>query len=79
MPASGPAKSGTLSPITGAPNRANRAGSPLALSTTPAQAGLSRAMTRSMIAVPPTATSPLSPPPMRRARPPARIRPSVAG
>ena len=47
MPASGPAKSGTLSATTGRPKAAKRAGSPLALSTTPLTCGVSRASTRS--------------------------------
>src|SRR5437899_12931930 len=44
-----------------------------------AQAGRKSPNTRSRIATPPIAISALSPPPMRRARPPARTRPSVAG
>ena len=42
MPASGPAKSGTLSATTGSPNEAKRVGSPFALSTTPLTCGFSR-------------------------------------
>src|SRR5215470_13548474 len=79
MPARGPAKSGTLSATTGKPKRANRAGSPLALSTISVQAGRSRSRTRSRMVVPPMRIIALSPPPMRRASPPARTRPRVGG
>src|SRR6476659_7252127 len=75
MPASGPAKSGTSSAITGRPKAANRAGSPLALSTSRAHCGLSREITCARIGVPAISFNGLSPPPIRRARPPARMMP----
>src|ERR1700742_1570122 len=78
MPASGPAKSGTLSATTGKPNAAKRAGSPFALSTMPLTCGVSRASVRSRIVSFPILISALSPPPMRRASPPARTRPNVS-
>src|SRR4051794_35412649 len=77
MPASGPAKSGTSSGITGSPVSAKRAGSPLALSTTRVHCGLRRSSTRDRIVAPPIRVSGLSPPPIRRAKPPASTRPSV--
>src|SRR4051812_47151148 len=78
MPASGPAKSGTLSVTTGNPNEAKRAGSPFALSTRPLTCGVSRASARCKMLSLPTRISALSPPPMRRASPPARTRPNVS-
>ena len=78
MPASGPAKSGTLSATTGSPNEAKRAGSPFALSTMPLTCGVSRASARCRIVSSPIRISALSPPPMRRASPPARTRPNVS-
>src|SRR3954469_24514034 len=78
MPASGPAKSGTLSATTGNPNEAKRAGSPFALSTTPLVCGVSRASARCKMVSLPMRISALSPPPMRRASPPARTRPNVS-
>src|SRR5205085_7558618 len=77
-PASGPAKPGTLSATTGSPDAAKRAGSPLALSTMPLTCGASRASARSRIVWLPMRISALSPPPMRRASPPARTRPKVS-
>src|SRR5262245_19197055 len=77
MPASGPAKPATSSAITGRPCRAKRAGSPLALSTIPVQASASRTSTRSRMVASPMRMSALSPPPMRRAWPPARTSPKV--
>src|ERR1044072_4372348 len=78
MPASGPAKSGTLSATTGNPNGAKRAGSPFALSTMPLTCGARRASARCRIVSSPMRISALSPPPIRRARPPARTRPKVS-
>jgi hypothetical protein len=75
MPASGPAKSGTLSATTGRPNGAKRAGSPFALSTMPETCGASRASVRPRIVSLPMRINALSPPPIRRASPPARTRP----
>src|SRR6476620_6774954 len=65
--------------MTGSPNAANRAGSPLALRTSPSHCGLSRAITRSRMVRPPIRRIGLSPPPIRRARPPASSTPGVAG
>src|SRR5260221_5714366 len=79
MPASGPGKFFTVSGMTGSPNAANRAGSPLALRMSPSHCGFSRAMTRSRIVRPPIWRIGLSPPPIRRARPPASNTPGVAG
>src|SRR2546423_190619 len=78
IPASGPAKSGTLSATTGSPNEAKRAGSPFALSTMPLVCGATRASARCKIVSLPMRISALSPPPMRRASPPARTRPNVS-
>src|ERR1700736_2798429 len=78
MPARGPAKSGTLSATTGSPNEAKRARSPLALSTTPLACGVRRASARCKMVSLPMRISALSPPPMRRASPPARTRPKVS-
>src|SRR5690606_37672104 len=55
---------------------AKRAASPLAFSTSPAHCGAIRAITSPKRLCPPRSSSPLSPPPIRRARPPARITPS---
>src|SRR4051794_3254474 len=79
MPASGPGKSATLSAITGRPNAANRAGSPFALRIRPSHCGASRAITRSRMVRPAMVRIGLSPPPMRRASPPASSTPGVAG
>src|SRR5713226_1056433 len=79
MPASGPGKSFTVSDITGSPNAAKRAGSPLALRMSSSHCGLSRAITRSRMVRPPIWRIGLSPPPIRRARPPASSTPGVAG
>src|SRR5262245_62940876 len=77
MPASGPGKSATLSAITGSPNEANRAGSPLALMISPSHCGERRAITRSRMVRPAMLRIGLSPPPMRRARPPASSTPGI--
>ncbi len=79
MPASGPAKSGTLSAITESPVSAKRAGSPLALRMRRTHCGRMRSIARDRMVIPPTLVIGLSPPPMRRARPPARMRPRVGG
>src|SRR4051812_4901457 len=79
MPASGPGKSCTVSAMTGRPNAANRAGSPLALRMRPSHCGASLAITRSKMLRPPIVRIGLSPPPMRRANPPARMTAGVAG
>ena len=79
MPASGPAKSGTLSATTGRPVSAKRAGSPLALRMIEPHCGASRASTRSRMVAPPIRMRALSPPPMRRASPPASTRPRIDG
>src|SRR5258708_7550846 len=79
MPASGPGKFFTVSAMTGSPNAANRAGSPLALRMSLSHCGFSRAMTRSRIVRPPIWRIGLSPPPIRRARPPASSTAGVAG
>src|SRR5882757_8060154 len=78
-PASGPGKFSTVSAMTGSSKAANRAGSPLALRMRPSHCGLSRAITRSRIVRPPIWRIGLSPPPIRRARPPASNTPGVAG
>src|SRR5277367_1427143 len=75
MPASGPGKFSTVSAMTGNPKRANRAGSPLALRTSPSHCGVSRAITRSRMVRPPIRRIGLSPPPIRRASPPASSTP----
>src|SRR6185295_1267098 len=64
---------------TGRPNAANRAGSPLALRIMPSHCGASRAITRSRMVRPAMVRIGLSPPPMRRASPPASNTPGVAG
>src|SRR5258706_16288050 len=79
MPASGPGKSATVSGITGSPNAANRAGSPLAFRMSPSHCGCSRAITRSRMVRPSIRRIGLSPPPIRRARPPASSTPGVGG
>src|SRR5207302_721624 len=79
MPASGPAKPWTSSAMTGRQNRAKRAGSPLALSTMPAHWERRRAKARSRMVSSPMRISALSPPPMRRASPPASTSPKVDG
>src|SRR5882724_1104669 len=79
MPASGPAKPVTSSATTGSPNRAKRAGSPLALRAKPPQDGARRSSTRSRMVAAPIRIRALSPPPIRRARPPARTSPKVGG
>src|SRR5262245_8704088 len=77
MPASGPGKSATPSAMTGRPNAAKRAGSPLALRMRPSHCGLSRAITRSRIVRPKMLRIGLSPPPIRRASPPASSTPGI--
>src|SRR6266852_3487966 len=79
MPASGPGKFSTVSAMTGRPNAANRAGSPLALRISPSHCGFSRAMTRARMVRPPIWRIGLSPPPIRRARPPASNTPGIFG
>src|SRR5512140_2356010 len=79
MPARGPGKSATESGITGRPKPANRVGSPLAFRINPSHCGFSRAMTRARIVRPPIVRIGLSPPPIRRPRPPASSIPGVAG
>src|ERR1039458_9558222 len=79
MPASGPGKFSTVSAITGRPNAAKRAGSPLALRMSPSHCGFNRAITRSRMVRPAIWRIGLSPPPMRRASPPASKTPGVAG
>src|SRR5258706_4939476 len=79
MPASGPGKSATVSAITGSPKLANRAGSPLAFRMSRSDWGFSRAITRWRMVRPPIRRIGLSPPPIRRARPPASSTPGVGG
>src|SRR5713226_4694325 len=79
MPASGPGKFSTVSAMTGRPNAAKRAGSPLALRISPSHCGFRRAMTRARMVRPPIWRIGLSPPPIRRARPPASSTPGVIG
>src|ERR1700716_671587 len=79
MPASGPGKFSTVSAMTGRPNAAKRAGSPLALRISPSHCGFRRAMTRSRMVRPPIRRIGLSPPPIRRASPPASNIPGVVG
>src|SRR4051794_28301123 len=79
MPASGPGKPGTSSAMTCKPNAAKRAGSPLALRISPLHWGDRRAITRSRMVRPPMVRIGLSPPPIRRARPPASSTPCVVG
>src|SRR5271156_554744 len=79
IPASGPGKSFTVSGMTGRPKEAKRAGSPLALRTRPSHCGVIRAITRSRMVRPAIWRIGLSPPPIRRARPPASSTPGVGG
>src|SRR5450755_2779334 len=79
MPASGPGKFSTVSGITGRPKPAKRVGSPLALRISPSHCGFNRAITRSRMVRPPIWRIGLSPPPIRRARPPASNTPGVFG
>src|SRR5258708_7610352 len=79
MPASGPGKFFTVSGMTGSPNAANRAGSPLALRMSPSHCGSSRAITRARMVRTPIWRIGLSPPPIRRARPPASSTPRGTG
>src|SRR5450432_2434245 len=65
--------------MTGRPNAAKRSGSPLALRISPSHCGFSRAMTRSRMVRPPIRRIGLSPPPIRRASPPASSTPGVFG
>src|SRR5205823_3851517 len=57
--------------------QAKRAGSPLALRISPSHCGFSRAITRSRMVRPPMVRIGLSPPPIRRARPPASSTPGI--
>src|ERR1700722_7101853 len=79
MPASGPGKSFTVSAMTGRPKEANLAGSPFAFRISPSHCGSRRAITRSRMVRPAIWRIGLSPPPMRRARPPASNTPGVGG
>src|SRR5258708_16268801 len=79
MPASGPGKFFTVSARRGGQDEANGAGSRLALRMSLSHCGFSRAMTRSRIVGPPIWRIGLSPPPIRRARPPASSTAGVAG
>src|SRR5450755_1916872 len=79
MPASGPGKFSTVSAMTGSLKLAKRAGSPLALRTSPSHCGASRAITRARMVRPPIWRIGLSPPPIRRARPPASNTPGIFG
>src|SRR3954447_16624353 len=79
MPASGPAKPGTSSATTVSPVKAKRAGPPLALRIRAAHCGARRSIARSRIVRPAISLSGLSPPPIRRASPPARSTPRVEG
>src|SRR4051812_45090334 len=65
--------------MTGSPKAAKREGSPLALRISPSHCGFSRAITRSRMLRPPMVRIGLSPPPLRRASPPASSTPGVAG
>ena len=78
MPANGPGKSATVSAIAGSPNAAKRAGSPLALRMSPSHCGSSRAITHSKMVRPPIFRIGLSPPPIRRAKPPASSTPGIS-
>src|SRR5215216_1745398 len=78
IPASGPGKSATPSAMTGRPKDAKRAGSPLALRMRPSHCGFSRAITRSRMVRPAITRIGLSPPPIRRAKPPARSTPGMS-
>src|SRR6266404_3296508 len=79
MPASGPGKSATPSGITGKAKLAKRDGSPLALRMSPSHCGVSRAITRERMVRPQISRIGLSPPPIRRASPPASKTPGVVG
>ena len=63
---------------TGRSNAAKRAGSPLAFSTSGPTCGRTRSMMWARIGRPPIGRRHLSPPPMRRDRPPARITPATS-
>src|SRR5580658_1775518 len=63
--------------MTGRPNDAKRSGSPLALRTRHSHCGARRAMTRARIVLPAISRNGLSPPPIRRAKPPASTTPAV--
>src|SRR4051794_33656212 len=63
--------------MTGKPNAAKRAGSPLALRIRVSHCGARRAMTRSRMVRPAIWRIGLSPPPIRRARPPASKTPGM--
>src|SRR5262245_38868691 len=64
--------------MTGRPKAANRAGSPLAFRISPSHCGASRAITRSRMVLPAMVRIGLSPPPIRRARPPASSTPGIS-
>src|SRR5262249_11817689 len=55
-----------------------RAGSPFAFNTSPSHCGASRAITRSRIVLPAMVRIGLSPPPIRRAKPPASRTPGIS-
>src|SRR5262249_42601281 len=76
-PASGPGLSGRLSATTGRLKASKRRGSAFALRITRRTCGVRRLMIRSSTVTPAIERSDLSPPPMRRARPPARTAPTV--
>ena len=76
-PARGPAWPSTTSATTGSPKAAKRAGSPLAFSTRVATWGRARSTMCCRIGRPPSGRRHLSPPPMRRDRPPARSTPAT--
>src|SRR5262245_18767416 len=65
--------------MTGRPKAANRAGSPLAFRISPSHCGASRAITRSRMVLPAMVRIGLSPPPIRRASPPASSTPGMSG
>ena len=77
MPASGPSPAQAPSFRTGRPNAAKRAGSPLALIAMSSRSAASVSIMRASIGRPPTSSSGLSPPPIRRACPPAKITPAT--
>jgi hypothetical protein len=79
IPASGPGWPGRGSGTTGRRASPKRAGSPLTFRTRPLHCGPRRSATRSRRVRPSSLRSGLSPPPMRRARPPARMTPRVGG
>ena len=76
-PASGPAKSVVASAITGSPKGEKREASPLALSAIGAACPPSRSITWRINGLPLRSRKDLSPPPIRRERPPARITPAT--